>query len=414
MTSSTRVLDPIDRVSEVLFGLIMVLTFTGSLSVAEAGRDDVRTMLIGALGCNVAWGIIDAMLYLMGSLAEKSQGLMTYLAVRKATDPQQAQRLIADALPPVVASILEPAELETMRRRLMQLPEPPERARLEQGRLAGCHRRVSPRVRLHVSGGDPVHFHAERRAGPACVQCHRHRDVVSDRLRLRKHDRASPVARGYCDGCSRVHARRHDHGTGRIVTCDYLPAWRWRSHSWTTLSSPRPRRTCPSPRRRTRRPTADEEAWSFSASAYTYFVPDDSNYVQPTFTADRGWLHLEARYNYEALDTGSAWIGYNFSGGEKLAWEVHADDRRRVWRHHRHRAGLQRLAELVEARTLQRGRVCLRHGQFLGQFLLQLVGADAGAGRVVSVRHGDAADAGLRRPIATSSAACSRASPSRT
>ena len=43
--------------------------------------------------------------------------------------------------------------------------------------------------------------------------------------------------------------------------------------------------------------------------------------MQPTFTADRGWLHLEARYNYEALDTGSAWVGYNFSGGEKLAWE---------------------------------------------------------------------------------------------
>ena len=48
------VLDPIQRVSEVLFGLIMVLTFTGSLSVAEAGRDDVRTMLIGGLGCNLA------------------------------------------------------------------------------------------------------------------------------------------------------------------------------------------------------------------------------------------------------------------------------------------------------------------------------------------------------------------------
>ncbi len=125
-----RVLDPIDRVSEVLFGLIMVLTFTGSLSVAEAGRDDVRTMLIGALGCNLAWGIIDGVLYLMGCLAEKSRGLMTFRAVRKATDPQQAQRLIADALPPVVASVLEPAELEAMHQRLKQLPEPPERAHL--------------------------------------------------------------------------------------------------------------------------------------------------------------------------------------------------------------------------------------------------------------------------------------------
>ena len=87
-------------------------------------------MLIGALGCNMAWGIIDAVLYLMGCLAEKGRGLMTFLAVRKATDPQEAQRLIADALPPVVASILEPAELEAMRQRLKQLPEPPERARL--------------------------------------------------------------------------------------------------------------------------------------------------------------------------------------------------------------------------------------------------------------------------------------------
>jgi len=128
--STKRVLEPHERIAEVLFGLIMVLTFTGSLSVAEAGRDDVRTMLIGALGCNVAWGIIDAMLFLMGRLAGRGQDLMTYLAVRRNTDAQKAQRLIADALPPVVASILEPAELESMRRRLMQLPEPPERARL--------------------------------------------------------------------------------------------------------------------------------------------------------------------------------------------------------------------------------------------------------------------------------------------
>jgi hypothetical protein len=68
--------------------------------------------------------------------------------------------------------------------------------------------------------------------------------------------------------------------------------------------------------------SSDDNAWSFSAAAYTYIVGDDDNYVQPTFTADRGWLHLEARYNYEAFDTGSAWFGYNFSGGETLAWEI--------------------------------------------------------------------------------------------
>jgi hypothetical protein len=128
--SSRRVLDPIDRASEVLFGLIMVLTFTGSLSVAEAGREDVRTMLIGALGCNLAWGIIDAALYLMGNLAERGRAVMTFHAVRNAADPQQAQRIIADEIPPVLASVLDQAELASMHQRLKQLPEPPPRGRL--------------------------------------------------------------------------------------------------------------------------------------------------------------------------------------------------------------------------------------------------------------------------------------------
>ena len=129
--SSKRVLEPHERISEVLFGLIMVLSFTGSLSVAEAGRGEVRTMLIGAVGCNIAWGIIDGILYLMGCLAEKGRDLKTYRAVRKATNPQKSQKLIADALPSVLASVVEPAELEAMRERLLKLPEPPERARLD-------------------------------------------------------------------------------------------------------------------------------------------------------------------------------------------------------------------------------------------------------------------------------------------
>lgn len=136
--SSKRVLDPIDRVSEVLFGLIMVLTITGSLSVAEAGRSEVRTMLFGALGCNLAWGIIDGVLYVMGSLAEKGRNLFIFRAVRKATDPKEAQRRIADALPPVVASVLEPVELEALHQRLKQLPEPPDHARLRKDDWLGA------------------------------------------------------------------------------------------------------------------------------------------------------------------------------------------------------------------------------------------------------------------------------------
>jgi hypothetical protein len=68
-------------------------------------------------------------------------------------------------------------------------------------------------------------------------------------------------------------------------------------------------------------PAAAEKAWAFSASAYTYILPDDPDYVQPTIAADHGWLHVEARFNYEDLDTGSAWFGYNFSVGETLTLE---------------------------------------------------------------------------------------------
>ncbi len=136
--SSKRVLDPIDRVSEVLFGLIMFLTFTGSLSVATAGRDAVHVMLVGALGCNLAWGIIDGVFYLMGCLADKGCGLATLQAVRRSKSPREATRLIADALPSVIASIVQPEELENLHQRLKQLPEPPARAHLRRDDWLGA------------------------------------------------------------------------------------------------------------------------------------------------------------------------------------------------------------------------------------------------------------------------------------
>ena len=55
-----RLLDPVARVSEILFGLIMAMTFTGTLGVATAGREDVRVLLVGTIGCNLAWGLVDA------------------------------------------------------------------------------------------------------------------------------------------------------------------------------------------------------------------------------------------------------------------------------------------------------------------------------------------------------------------
>jgi hypothetical protein len=66
----------------------------------------------------------------------------------------------------------------------------------------------------------------------------------------------------------------------------------------------------------------DEKTWSGSVSAYTYVLPDEANYVQPTMMIEGDWLHLEARVNYEDLDTGSAWVGYNLSAGEQVTLEL--------------------------------------------------------------------------------------------
>jgi len=136
--SSRCVLEPYDRISEVLFGLIMVLTFTGSLSVAEADRAEVRTMLIGALGCNLAWGIIDGIFYLMGCLSDRGRAIRALRAVRKAAVPEEGHRVIAASLPPIVAATIGPSEYESMRQKLIQLPEPPKHARLRKEEWLGA------------------------------------------------------------------------------------------------------------------------------------------------------------------------------------------------------------------------------------------------------------------------------------
>lgn len=120
-----RPLEPTERIAEALFGLIMVLTFTGSLSVVEAGRDDVRTMLIGALGCNIAWGIIDGILYLMNCLSEQGHAIRALRSLHRAAAAEEGHRAIASVLPPLMAETLGPAEYEPMRQKLVQLPPPP-------------------------------------------------------------------------------------------------------------------------------------------------------------------------------------------------------------------------------------------------------------------------------------------------
>ena len=120
-----RVLSPSERISEAIFGLIMALTFTCTLSVATAGQEDVRTMLIGALGCNLAWGIVDGVLYVVDALVERTRRFNLFQALRATEDPGVAREIITEALPPVLAENLQPGDFELIRQRLAAHNPPP-------------------------------------------------------------------------------------------------------------------------------------------------------------------------------------------------------------------------------------------------------------------------------------------------
>jgi hypothetical protein len=124
------VLSPVDRVSELLFGLFMALTFVGAISVAESGRQEIRSMLAAALGCNLAWGLVDAVMYLVRTVTDRGRCLTLVRAVR-AADAPTGRRLIGDSLSRTAARLVSDAEIEAVRARILALPDVPERPTLE-------------------------------------------------------------------------------------------------------------------------------------------------------------------------------------------------------------------------------------------------------------------------------------------
>jgi hypothetical protein len=130
-STANRVLDPVERLSEVLFGLIMVLTFTGSFSVATADRAETRAMLIGAIGCNIAWGLIDGIMYLMHSLNRRGVERQTILTIRTARTREHAHTVIRENVPQPVADELHPDLLDRIRTRIAEMPVAGRKARLD-------------------------------------------------------------------------------------------------------------------------------------------------------------------------------------------------------------------------------------------------------------------------------------------
>ena len=133
-----RVLDPVSRISEIIFGVLMALSFTGALNAATTGREEVRTMMMTALGCNLAWGLVDAVMYLVATMTGRARNLTLLNRVRGAVDPKEAHSSIAEALPGRLGEAIGADGLEDMRRRLVALPDVPARVRLGRDDYAGA------------------------------------------------------------------------------------------------------------------------------------------------------------------------------------------------------------------------------------------------------------------------------------
>lgn len=113
-----RYLDPASSLGEVLFGLIMTLTFTlgAGLMIQEEGAEGARALLIATVGCNVAWGVIDGVLYVVGQLFDRGRLFRIGHRIRSTGDNCAALGLVAAELD----EILEPMSSVDQRQALYQ------------------------------------------------------------------------------------------------------------------------------------------------------------------------------------------------------------------------------------------------------------------------------------------------------
>ncbi len=115
-----RYLDPASRLGEVLFGLIMILgvTLTAGLHVAE-GEAGVRQLLQAALGCNIAWGIIDGIMYVMNSMTARAEKANLIQAIQRAPDAGTALDIVRGEIEPRFETLTGPEDREVLCRSIL-------------------------------------------------------------------------------------------------------------------------------------------------------------------------------------------------------------------------------------------------------------------------------------------------------
>lgn len=116
--ASGSALDPVYRASEVIFGVLMAMSFIGSISVASDGREEIRTLLVAALGCNLAWGLVDGVMHLVSTKTQQRRNRALLARLRDGADVASGRALLASELSPPLAASLGHDGLELLRQRL--------------------------------------------------------------------------------------------------------------------------------------------------------------------------------------------------------------------------------------------------------------------------------------------------------
>ena len=105
----------------------MVLSFTGAISAATAGRQEIRELLWAALGCNLAWGLVDAIMYVMNVLLERGHSLDIIKRITLSGSLEMSREIFREEIQPAVSGLIKDEELDQFIDRLKQLPEPSKR-----------------------------------------------------------------------------------------------------------------------------------------------------------------------------------------------------------------------------------------------------------------------------------------------
>jgi len=122
-----RGLDVVERIDEVIYGLIAALTFTCSISIANSGKEEVPSILWTAVGCNFAWGMIDALIIIFSTLMYRGDALHTLHAIREASTDAEAEEVMKSTMPPLAGQLLKGEHFKHLRDEISKLPMPPKK-----------------------------------------------------------------------------------------------------------------------------------------------------------------------------------------------------------------------------------------------------------------------------------------------